>query len=215
MTDPARQPLDDATRALVALAAAIAQGEEPEVRDRVAEALAAGVTPAWGDELLLQSVLMVGWPRTLVAAAHWRKAIGIAPTGDDTDLDYADHPEWTRRGEATCRTVYGDNYAKLRQNVRALHPALDAWMLTEGYGRTMSRPGLDLLRRELCVIAQTAVLNTPRQLHSHLRGALNAGASFAMVDGALAEVNAFVSHDDWKAIKELWEQVQDGWSFLG
>lgn len=212
MTDVSRSPLDGATRSLVALAAAIAQGEEPEVRDRVADAVAAGVAPGWGDELLLQSVLMVGWPRTLVAAALWRKAIGAPPTGDDTDLHYADHPEWTRRGEETCRRVYGDNYAKLRQNVRTLHPALDAWMLTEGYGRTMSRPGLDLMRRELCVIAQTAVLNTPRQLHSHLRGALNAGASFAVVDAALAEVNAFVSYDDWKAIKELWDQVQDSWS---
>lgn len=214
MNDSVRPPLDDATRALVALAAAIAQGEEPEVRKRVAAAVAAGVSPVWGDELMLQSVLMVGWPRSLVAAALWRKAIDAAPTGDESDLHYADHPEWTLRGEATCRAVYGDNYAKLRQNVRALHPALDAWMLTEGYGRTMSRPGLDLLRRELCVIAQTAVLNTPRQLHSHLRGALNAGATIAMVDAALAEVIAFVSHDDWKAIKELWEQVQDSWGFL-
>ncbi len=214
MTDPTRPPLDPATRALVALAAAIAQGEEPEVRDRVAEAVAAGVSPVWGDELLLQSVLMVGWPRTLVAAALWRKATGVPPTGGDDDLHYADHPEWTRRGEATCRTVYGDNYAKLRHNVRELHPALDAWMLTEGYGRTMSRPGLDLMRRELCVIAQTAVLNTPRQLHSHLRGALNAGAGVAIVDAALAEVNSFVTYDDWKAIKELWEQVQDSWSPL-
>lgn len=212
MTDPLRPSLDPATRALVALAAAIAQGEEPEIRDRVGEAVAAEVPPVWGDELLLQSVLMVGWPRTLVAAALWRKAIGIGPTGGEDDLPYADHPDWTRRGEETCRTVYGDNYAKLRRNVRELHPALDAWMVTEGYGRTMSRPGLDLARRELCVIAQTAVLNTPRQLHSHLRGALNAGASYEMVEAALKIVIGFVTHEDWKAIKELWEQVRDSWS---
>ena len=56
------------------------------------------------------------------------------------------------------RQVYGDNYAKLRENVKKLHPALDTWMLVEGYGRTLSRTGLDLARREFCVIAQTAVL---------------------------------------------------------
>lgn len=212
MPAPDTTSIDEPTRALVGLAAAIAQGEEPEVRDRVADAVAAGVVPAWGDELLLQSVLMVGWPRSLVAAALWRNAVGRPAASGDDDLAYAEHPAWTRRGEETCRVVYGDNYAKLRQNVRSLHPALDAWMVTDGYGRTMSRPGLDLLRRELCVIAQTAVLNTPRQLHSHLRGALNAGATLAMIDATLAEVNAFVSYDDWKAIKELWEQVRDGWS---
>lgn len=201
--------LDPATRALIALAAAIAQGDEGELRDRVAGAVAAGVPAAWGDELLLQSVLMVGWPRALVAASFWRSAVGAPGDGAMADLDYAAHAEWTRRGTETCHTVYGGNYAKLRQNVRALHPALDAWMLTEGYGRTMSRPGLDLARRELCVIAQTAVLQAPRQLHSHLRGALHAGASLAAVDAALAEVRHFVSPDAWPAVEELWRQVRD------
>ena len=213
MSDLPSDALDPATRALVALAAAIAQGEEPEVRDRVAEAVAAGLDPRWGDELVLQSVLMAGWPRTLVAAALWRKAVGAPPVLDETEpTGYGEHKAWTRRGEATCRTVYGDNYAKLRENQRALHPALDAWMLTEGYGRTLARPGLDLARRELCTVAQTAVLNTPRQLHSHLRGALNAGATFGMVEATLAIVNGFVSYDDYKEIKELWEQVKEGWS---
>lgn len=214
MPDSSSNPLDLPTRRLVTLAAAIAQGEEPEVRDNVAEAIAAGMPAAWGDELLLQSMLMVGWPRTLVAAALWRKAIGQPATAAEDDLHYADHPDWTARGEATCRVVYGDNYLKLRQNVRALHPALDAWMLTEGYGRTLSRPGLDLKRREFCVIAQTAVLDTPRQLHSHLRGALHAGATLEEVDAVLVEVNPFVAYDHWKGVKELWEQVRDGWDPL-
>jgi 4-carboxymuconolactone decarboxylase len=214
MTDSHREPLDDATRALVVFAAAIAQGEVSAMREHAEEAVAAGVRAAWGDELLLQSVLMVGWPRALMAAAHWRKASGVGATGGADDLDYALHAEWTRRGEETCRLIYGDNYARLRENVRSLHPALDAWMITEGYGRTLSRPGLDLVRRELCIIAQTAVLNTPRQLHSHLRGALRAGADIATIEAALAAVNPFVSYDDWKGVKELWEQVQDSWSRL-
>jgi 4-carboxymuconolactone decarboxylase len=214
MTDLMSLSLDDATRALVGLAAAIAQGEEPDVRIRIAEATAQSVPHAWVDELLLQSVLMVGWPRTLVAASLWRAAVPTLSEGADQDLDASAHAEWAARGEATCRVVYGDNYRKLRQNVAVLHPALDQWMVSEGYGRTLSRPGLDLLRRELCVVAQTAVLDTPRQLHSHLRGALNAGASFAQVEGALMVVNPFLSYDDFKRVKELWESVRDSWSPL-
>jgi 4-carboxymuconolactone decarboxylase len=214
MSDPTPSALDLSTRRLVTLAAAIAQGEEPEIRDNVDEAVRAGMPAVWGDELLLQSMLIVGWPRALVAAALWRKAIGAPAVGGDEDLHYADHPDWTSRGEETCRIVYGDNYAKLRRNVAGLHPALDAWMLTEGYGRTLSRPGLDLKRRELAVIAQTAVLDTPRQLHSHLRGALNAGATLDEVDSTLTEVNPFLSYDHWKAVKELWEQVRDAWDPL-
>ncbi len=116
------------------------------------------------------------------------------------------------RGEQTCARVYGGNYAKLRRNVRDLHPAVDRWMLVEGYGRTLGRPGLDLLRRELCTVAQTAVLRTHRQLHSHARGALHSGATFAQVDAVLAVVHPLLGHEEWNEVKELWAVVRAGWT---
>lgn len=204
--------LDPQTLSLVRFAAAAAQGDEPELRERVADLRADQVPVPWIEELLLQSVLMIGYPRTLVAIAAWRKLGRVAAPATDPDVDYARAAEWLRRGEETCRVVYGDNYRKLRENVRNLHPALDAWMITEGYGRTLARPGLDLLRRELCVVAQTAVLDTPRQLHSHLRGALNAGASEEQIEGALTAVNPLLAFDHWKRVKELWRSVRDDWN---
>ena len=203
--------LDAHTLELVRLAAAVAQGYEPELRERLADVRSAGVPPAWVDEMLLQSLLFVGYPRTLVAFALWRKATGTEGPGEDPDTDYARAPEWVRRGEETCGIVYGDNYRKLRNNVRELHPALDAWMIVEGYGRTLARPGLDLLRRELCIMAQAGVLETPRQLHSHMRGALNAGASFGQVEAVLAVMNPMLSFDAWKRVKELWRAVREAW----
>ena len=86
MNDTNAEPLDEPTRALVVFAAAIAQGEVTAMRESAEEAVAAGVRATWGDELLLQSILMVGWPRTLMAAAHWRKAIGVGATGGDDAL---------------------------------------------------------------------------------------------------------------------------------
>jgi 4-carboxymuconolactone decarboxylase len=204
--------LDPQTRDLVRFAAAIAQGYEPELRDRVGALRSSQVPPVWVEELLLQSVLMVGYPRALVGFTFWRKFGGLAAGGQDPDHDYSRAAEWTRRGEELCAVVYGENYRKLRDSVRGLHPALDAWMITEGYGRTLARPGLDLKLRELCIIAQTAVLETPRQLHSHLRGALNAGASFGQIEGALSIVNPLLSFDHWKKVKQLWRSVRDGWS---
>jgi 4-carboxymuconolactone decarboxylase len=134
----------------------------------------------------------------------------IAPESDPS-AEYSHVSEWTARGEQTCEVVYGSNYRRLRENVRDLHPALDQWMITEGYGRTMSRSGLDLLRRELCTVAQTAVLEVPRQLHSHLRGSLHAGATFGQVEAVLSVVNPLLSYDQWKKVKELWLTVRDGW----
>jgi 4-carboxymuconolactone decarboxylase len=204
--------LDPQVRDLVRFAAAIAQGYEPELRERVGPLRSSQVPPIWVEELLLQSLLMVGYPRTLIALATWRKLSGLAAPEHDPDQEYGRASEWTRRGEELCVVVYGENYKKLRDSVRVLHPAIDAWMITEGYGRTLGRPGLDLEVRELCIIAQTAVLEAPRQLHSHLRGALNAGATFGQIEGALSIVNPLLSFDRWKKVKELWRTVREGWS---
>lgn len=204
--------LDPPTLDLVRFAAAVAQGDEPELRDRAAACRSAQVPVTWIEEMLLQSVLMTGYPRTLIAVAIWRKVGRVAAPASDRDSEYTNLAEWTRRGEETCGVVYGANYRRLRENVKELHPALDAWMITEGYGRTMSRPGLDLLRRELCTVAQTAVMEVPRQLHSHLRGALHAGASFGQVEAVLSVVNPLLSYDHWKKVKELWQTVREGWA---
>jgi 4-carboxymuconolactone decarboxylase len=179
--------LDDATRALVALAAAIAAGNDAAVEEHSRTCLAEGVPETWVDELLLQSTLMVGWPRALSAAATWRRIAGPARSLED-GTDYSHAPEWRARGEAVCRVVYGSNFDRLRANIRLLHPALDAWMVVEGYGRTLGRPGLDLARRELAVVAQVAVQGAERQLHAHLMGALNAGVAPAVLDEALGIV---------------------------
>ncbi len=143
----AQAPLDDATLCLVDLAAAIATGNDGHLQESVARAFAQHVPPAWVDELVLQSVLMVGWPRALMAMGVWRSVAGHGAPVHDPEADYDAATEWYSRGQETCRIVYGENYEKLRANVRRLHPALDAWMITEGYGRTLSRPGLDLIRR--------------------------------------------------------------------
>lgn len=203
--------LDQPTLHLVRFAAAIALGDEPELRDRANGCRMNQVPVPWVEELLLQSVLMVGYPRTLIAVGMWRKVGRVAAPERDQEAEYSHVQEWTARGEETCGIVYGANYKRLRANVKELHPALDLWMITEGYGRTMSRPGLDLLRRELCTVAQTAVMEVPRQLHSHLRGALHAGGSFGQVDGVLSVVNPLLSYDQWKKVKELWQSVREGW----
>jgi 4-carboxymuconolactone decarboxylase len=183
------ESLDRETGALIGLAGAIALGGEVLIGLRSREALSAGVAPVWVDELLLQSVLMLGYPRALVGAAAWRAASGVSSPA--TDPSFAESPhDWRARGETTCRLIYGANYERLRENVRLLHPALDAWMVTEGYGRVLSRPGLDPARRELCTVAQIATLGTERQLHSHLRGALNAGAAAAVVEAVVSLVGA-------------------------
>jgi 4-carboxymuconolactone decarboxylase len=129
-----------------------------------------------------------------------------APAADD-GADYANADLWRARGEATCGAVYGARYEALRENVRALHPALDAWMIVEGYGKVLSRSGLDLQRRELCVIASCAATRQDRQLHSHLHGALNVGVSPADIEAAIASIDDILGEEDARTVRLLWARV--------
>jgi 4-carboxymuconolactone decarboxylase len=198
--------LDDATRLLVRLAATITAGEEREMRGAMELAVDA-VPPAWVEELILQSYLFAGFPRGLNAAREWRRISGQpAPAEDEgTRLELAE--EWRARGEATCSTVYGRFYEKLRANIRTLHPALDSWMIVEGYGKVLGRPGLDLARRELCIVAACAAARQTRQLHSHLHGALHAGASPAQVEGTLDAIEDLVGREGMEDVRALWRKV--------
>jgi 4-carboxymuconolactone decarboxylase len=200
--------LDRPTRELVSLAAAIATGDEPAVEQQALAAKDHGVSRGWVDELLLQSVLICGWPRALTGARVCRQ-IGFQPDpGGEDATDYARYAEWKARGESTCRTVYGDTYQALRRNIHALHPAIEAAMIVEGYGRIIGRPGLDLARRELCTIAQIAVQSARRQLRSHLKGALNAGASGSVVTEVLELIRPMVPPREWDETLVLWERVR-------
>jgi 4-carboxymuconolactone decarboxylase len=201
--------LDQPTTSLIRFAVAVAGGREPELRNAASALVEQGVPGVWVDELILQSVLMVGWPRALVAMGVWRSVSDLSAPLQDEDADYALAEKWADRGEETCRAVYGVNYDKLRDNVRRLHPALDTWMVTEGYGRTLSRPGLDLIRRELCTVAQTAVLDTPHQFHSHLRGALNVGATEAEIEATLQLLTPHLPRDQWNEMKRLWDPIRE------
>lgn len=187
--------LDEPTRALVRLAAIVAVGDEPAMREAMLVA-ARDVPPTWVEELVLQSYLFAGFPRALNAAREWRRASGRKAPEADEGVDFARTDVWRARGEVTCATVYGPFYEKLRVNIRELHPALDAWMVVEGYGKVLARPALDLLRRELCIVVTCAVARQDRQLHSHLHGALHAGASPAEVRAALDVVADLCSPDD-------------------
>ena len=197
--------LSDVERLLVRVAAVVATGDEPAMRAALAATHAHAVPPVWVEEVLLQSYMFAGFPRALNAMREWRRLTGIPAPATDPDLDGPDHRV---RGEATCARVYGTMYDKLRHNVDALHPALDRWMVEAGYGQVLGRPGLDLARRELCVIAVCAAAGQDRQLHSHLHGAIHVGVPAAAVDDTLDAV-ADLTPDAGAHAARLWARVRE------
>lgn len=199
--------LDPETAVLVRLSAVITGGSEAELRLAIAAAVPV-LRPVWADELLLQSYLFAGFPRMLNAAREWRKVSRGPALADDEGVHDEMIAEWHVRGEATCEAVYGEMYPRLRENMRTLHPAIDAWMIVEGYGKVLGRPGLDLARRELCIIAACIAGRQDRQLVSHLHGAINVGAPAGWVDGTMEALRGVTVPDALERARMLWARVQ-------
>lgn len=199
--------LDAETAVLVRLSAVITAGTEVELRVAIADA-APVLRPVWADELLLQSYIFAGFPRMLNAAREWRKVSRGAAVADDEGVHDEMITTWHVRGEATCAAVYGEMYPRLRENMRTLHPAIDAWMIVEGYGKVLGRPGLDLARRELCIIAACVAGRQDRQLVSHLHGAANVGAPAGWVDGTLDALVGITPADALERARMLWARVK-------
>ncbi|AHG91010.1 Carboxymuconolactone decarboxylase [Gemmatirosa kalamazoonensis] len=198
--------LDDDTRRLVRLSAVICTADEPELRTELLSATRVS-DPETVEELILQSYLFAGLPRALNAMREWRRASGRKAPPRDEDAARDDTAAWRARGEVTCATVYGRFYERLRHNIAELHPALDEWMIVEGYGKVLARSALDLKRRELCIVAACAALRQERQLHSHLHGALNAGATRGELDATLAALRDVLPGRDVERAERLWRRV--------
>jgi 4-carboxymuconolactone decarboxylase len=192
--------LDDATRLLVRLSAQLAGGNDTEVRAAL-QAAHAGTPHEWIEELLLQTYLFAGFPRALNGMREWRRlsARPAATRGTPTDV--------RTQGEHTCARVYGAMYDKLRINIRELHPLLDDWMVEEGYGKVLSRPALDLPRRELCIVAACAATGMDRQLQSHLHGARNVGVARTVVQETLEALRDVVHDALLTRAMKLWARI--------
>jgi 4-carboxymuconolactone decarboxylase len=211
MTDEG--PLTPRRRCLVRLSAALASGDDGRLEDALdgtADAMLSGVVEQRDvEETILQSYLFVGFPAALEAMEGWRERATEPPREWDPLVEPEDTVAWRTRGEAICERVYGRAYARLRREMRRLHPALDRWAVTEGYGKVLGRPALPLVDRELCVVALLAVRGREPQLHSHLRGALEVGAEPGAVKAALELALEAVDGDDPVAsAREVWRRVR-------
>ncbi len=153
-------------------------------------------------EAILQTYLFDGYPTALeglsLLAHHWPGTPEPVESGD-----HAQWKEWCARGESLYARIYGDVGVRLQERARELSPELARWMVVEGYGKVLSRPGLDLATRELAIIAVLAVKRRPRQLHSHLRGALRIGVTRERIERLLSVLDRELTPPDLDEARAL------------
>lgn len=203
-----RKGLEPVSRLLVEISAAVAARDDRRLDEALRKAKDGAARQIEIEETLLQSYLFLGYPAALTAIARWREIAGPPPAESDGLASPGSLDAWTERGARVCELVYGRAYEKLRRNVGRAHPAMDRWMVAEGYGKVLGRPGLSLRVRELCNVAVLAATSWEPQLHSHLRGALHAGATSEQVEQALEIGLQSVASEPATRARRLWSRVR-------
>ena len=198
---------DSKTRLLAYYSVAITWADDALMQETVHAARAYKVDRRALYEIVLQSYLFLGFPRMLLAAesleAAWPLENGDAKLEPITPSEAAD---WFERGEILCKKVYDTTYESLRDAVLSKSPEIFRWMIFEGYGKVLSRPGLPIVDRELSIVAFLMAENRPRQLHSHIKGALNVGAPEELVRRVVVDLKPLAPHG-YQSAREIFDRI--------
>lgn len=144
----------------------------------------AGVTRRAVYEVLLQTYLHDGYATALESTATLEK-IWPGSEEDKSLYESASWDEWLDRGKETYQLVYGAMADRVHEYIAGNSPELASWMIAEGYGKVLSRGGIDMQTREIGTVAVLVMKNRTRQLYSHLRGSIRVGVPISELDQLL------------------------------
>jgi alkylhydroperoxidase/carboxymuconolactone decarboxylase family protein YurZ len=188
-------------RCLARVSACIGSGDETRLGEELNSALQCAIPVPVIREAILQTYLFAGYAATINAFIALNDLIGPNPQFFTEEV--ASLEDWQQRGTELCKIIYGDQFERLVGNMKRLHPDLAEWMISEGYGKVLSRPFLTPRVRELLIVAMTAVLKVQRQFYSHVRGALHAGASAEELRSVFAEAVPFMHESSVPTFQQI------------
>lgn len=136
-------------------------------------------------EAILQTYLFAGFPVALISLKIVNELFPLQKSIYET-LNIS---LMKKRGVHTCRKVYGNKYEKLIENIKIFSPEMSEWLVAEGYGKVLSRKGLSLKERELCIICILASLNFEDQLFSHINGAYRLGMKISEIQNVIQSLD--------------------------
>ncbi len=198
-----RPGFDSRSRHLGVYAASMALANSFAIKEASIKARRAGAEIPAIYELVLQSYLFLGFPRMLTAAECFRETFPDFKAPAGSGIGPKQFSVWKRRGEELCRKVYAVNFEKLENKLRSFSPEILEWTILEGYGKVLSRPRLDIKDRELATVAMLMADNRPKQLFSHIRGALNVGVSRKLLAAVIKDLGKVTDADSKMALAFL------------
>ncbi len=148
-------------------------------------ALGAGLGVEDLREAILQTYLFAGFPRAINGLWILREEDGTPPAKPPRRPTLA-------AGRRLCRKIYGRDYEPMLRNMRRMSPDVAAWIIEEGYAKTLSRPRFTARERELMIVPTLVAMDAWRQLPSHVLGARNVGATAAELARVVRAVSSLL-----------------------
>lgn len=165
-------------------------------------------------ETILQSYLFLGFPRMIEAAIAYNDIYGDSKEVEKIGFDQISPEEstgWFENGIKLCKKVYGKNYERLKERFISISPELFRWMVIEGYGKVLTRPGVSSVERELAEVAALIVDQRERQLVSHIIGSLNVGAPLTLIKQVNEDIRALSGEKAYELTARLISKVESGY----
>ena len=127
-------------------------------------------------EAALRTHLFSGFPRAIEAFHALTEATGEFESPESGSRCSSADPS-PDAGRAAFERIYRDQADGVRRLLHSFSPVFERAVIEDAYGRILSRPELDPRLGELMAVCSLTALQLPRQLRSHLEGALRCGAT--------------------------------------
>lgn len=120
------------------------------------------------------------------------RGIQHVPAPAAAQVASADNGQRYRAGWRALRDIDGHAGEQIIDSLADIAPDLGRFIVEFGFGDIYTRPGLDLIQRELATLAMLAALGTAApQLRVHVHGLLNVGGSREQLVETLIHVSAY------------------------
>lgn len=108
------------------------------------------------------------------------------------------------------RALWGEKEEAIERALREVDEDLFRYIRDFAYEEVLARPGLDLKTRELLAITALIALGSPKELATHLEGALRVGAKEEEVREAILQSALFLGFPRALAAMKLFHKVLKG-----
>jgi len=192
------------------LSAALAGRQEKALRLIIGDALNHGVSPKTIDEIILQSHLFLGFPAMIEASRLFADIRGRRPASPKVPAPYTEKncTGWNASGLAKIKKIYGPAFERLVRYINAFSPQILTWMINDGYGQVLSRPGASFALRELSVVATLTVTAYENQLKAHIHGALNVGVDASLMADTIDRCRYFCPAGHIQSARAILEKLR-------